>query len=223
MSSENWNNFRANGRIGQLAKTNKVNLVAGKALEGPYGPGKLAMWGLTGNYIGMSVDAGKDAAKKAKIYEILNSFYSDKDSYMMSQFGEEGVHYAMENGKPVIKEEFKDNKKRISMGFGNYYGLLSRKSKAFEPFTFSAEEIAQRDQLAQGVDRVINEAKFIIPSAAKYPDLLNIEQEYFIKLITGEVDLDKGFDRFVETWNKSGGKEVTEEVNKIYKEVSAKK
>ncbi|MGO4496003.1 extracellular solute-binding protein [Paenibacillus sp. 2RAB27] len=223
ISTENWSNFRENGKIGQLAKKNGINLMVGKALEGPYGPGKLAMWGLTGNYIGMSVDAGKNPAKKEKIYEILNSFYSDKDSYLMSQFGEDGVHYSMENGKPVIKDDFKDSKKRINMGFGNYYGLLSRKSKAFEPFTYSAEEIAQRDQLAQGVERVVNEAKFIIPSAVKYPDLVNIEQEYFIKFITGEVDTDKGFDRFVETWNKSGGKEITEEVNKIYKELSVKK
>ncbi|SDC13146.1 putative aldouronate transport system substrate-binding protein [Paenibacillus sp. UNCCL117] len=222
VSSDNWSNFRPSGKIGQAAAKNGVTLVAGKALEGPYGPGKLAGWGLTGNYMGMGVDAGKDPKKRAKIYEILNSFYSDKESFLASQFGQEGVHYTMQNGVPTYTEAFKDNKKRISEGLGNYYGLLSRKSKAFEPFSFPAEELALREQLSQGVEVLYN-VKFNINALQKYPDITNIEKEYFIKFITGEVDLDKGFDQFVETWKKAGGEEITAEVNATYKSLSAAK
>jgi putative aldouronate transport system substrate-binding protein len=222
VSNDNWSNFRPSGRIGQAAAKNGVKIAVGKALDGPYGPGKLSAWGLTGNYMGMSVDAGKDPQKKAKIYEILNSFYSDKESFMASQNGEEGVHYTLQNGVPVPKEEYKDTKKKISAGFGSYYGLLSKKAKAFEMYSFPAEDLALRDQVTKGVELLYN-IKFNVNAIQKYSDLPNLEKEYFIKFITGEIDLDKGFDKFVESWKKAGGDEITNEVNATYKAQSGKK
>ncbi|WP_284638396.1 extracellular solute-binding protein [Paenibacillus silviterrae] len=216
VDTHNWSNFRPNGVIGLAAAKNGVKIVAGKALDGPYGTGKLSAWGLTGNYLGMSVDAGKDPKKKAKIYEILNSMYSDKESFMATQYGEEGVHYTMQNGMPVPKEEYVDTKKKISAGLGSYYGLLSKKAKAFETYSFPASDLALREQVTQGVETLFN-IKFNINAVQKYPDLPNLEKEHFIKFITGEIDLDKGFDKFVESWKKAGGEEITNEVNATYK------
>ena len=37
----------------------------------------------------------------------------------------------------------------------------------------------------------------------------------YIKIITGEEDVDEGFEKMVKQWNAAGGDKVTEEVNAI--------
>ena len=46
----------------------------------------------------------------------------------------------------------------------------------------------------------------------KWPALSKLEQEMYLKIITGEKPVDY-FDEFVETWKKTGGDEITAEVN----------
>lgn len=48
--------------------------------------------------------------------------------------------------------------------------------------------------------------------ALKWPTLDKMEQEMFLKIITGEKPVDY-FDEFVKEWEKTGGKQITEEVN----------
>ena len=48
------------------------------------------------------------------------------------------------------------------------------------------------------------------------PTLEKMEQEMLLKIITGEKPVDY-FDEFVETWNKTGGEQITEEVNQAIK------
>lgn len=52
--------------------------------------------------------------------------------------------------------------------------------------------------------------------ALKWPTLEKREQEMLLKIITGEKPVDY-FDEFVETWNKTGGEQITEEVNQAIK------
>lgn len=52
--------------------------------------------------------------------------------------------------------------------------------------------------------------------ALKWPTLEKMEQEMLLKIITGEKPVDY-FDEFVETWNKTGGEQITEEVNQAVK------
>lgn len=216
MGNESWMHIRPEGKLAQLAKKNGFEIAAGQALQGPNGPGKLMAFGLTSNYIGMGIDVEKDPKKKQKIYEILNSFYSDKESILYSQFGEENVHYTMANGKPVAKPEYVTREGQLKLGLGNYYGLFSRKTREFEKILYPVEDLAFRDRIAANVPLLIDKVKYSLPSLANYPDLKNMEKEYFIKFITGEVDLAAGFDQFVEKWKKAGGQAVTDEANKLY-------
>ncbi|QCT01730.1 family 1 extracellular solute-binding protein [Paenibacillus algicola] len=48
-----------------------------------------------------------------------------------------------------------------------------------------------------------------------------IENEYFTKIIYGELSVD-AFDQFVQEWKKNGGDTITAEVNEWYKSVAAK-
>lgn len=51
----------------------------------------------------------------------------------------------------------------------------------------------------------------------KWPTLSKLEQEMYLKIITGEKPVDY-FDEFVETWKKTGGDEIVEEVNQAIAE-----
>lgn len=52
-------------------------------------------------------------------------------------------------------------------------------------------------------------------SSAEYkPDLDKLEDEMYLKIITGEEDVDY-FDQFVETWNLLGGDVITAEVQAV--------
>ena len=48
--------------------------------------------------------------------------------------------------------------------------------------------------------------------STKWANLKKIEDETFLKIIMGEVELDE-FDNFVEKWYATGGEDITKEVN----------
>jgi len=49
-----------------------------------------------------------------------------------------------------------------------------------------------------------------------YADMKECIAEWWIKIITGEVSLDEGFDSFVKEYNALGGEDVLNEVNELY-------
>ncbi|WP_445505954.1 extracellular solute-binding protein [Niallia sp. 03190] len=51
----------------------------------------------------------------------------------------------------------------------------------------------------------------------KWANLVKLEDEAFLKIVTGEEDLDY-FDKFVNTWKKTGGSDITKEVSEAIKE-----
>lgn len=51
----------------------------------------------------------------------------------------------------------------------------------------------------------------------KWANLVKLEDEAFLKIVTGDKDLDY-FDKFVDTWEKTGGSDITKEVSEAIKE-----
>lgn len=51
----------------------------------------------------------------------------------------------------------------------------------------------------------------------KWANLVKLEDEAFLKIVTGEEDLNY-FDKFVDTWKKTGGNDITKEVSEAIKE-----
>lgn len=41
----------------------------------------------------------------------------------------------------------------------------------------------------------------------------NLEKETFIKIVTGDVDVESGFEQFVIDWNAQGGAEIIIEIS----------
>lgn len=196
-------------------KSNYFPRVAGKALANEGYVGHVTAQGITSNYFGMGIDVEKTPGKREKIWEILNAMYSDVETMTFLSFGEEGVHYDVVDGLPVKKPETADQLK--NMGIGAYYGLLPGRAPKFEPMRLPQVDLDWREGVTADVPMLFNLVKFNLPSSGNYPDLQSLEKQYFIKFITGEVDLDSGFDKFVEEWKKAGGEVLTKEANEIYK------
>ncbi|WP_168121230.1 extracellular solute-binding protein [Paenibacillus sp. HB172176] len=216
VSTESWTYHKpSTQKEDQVTKSNYFPRAAGNAVAAEGYVGSAPAWGITGNYLGMGIDVDKTPGKKEKIYEILNAMYSDIDTMKFLMFGEEGVHYDMVDGIITRKPEVADSLKNL--GIGAYYGLLPGKSEKFEAMRLQKADIEWRADISEGVPLLFNLVKFNLPSAGSYPDLVNLEKQYFIKFITGEVDLDAGFDAFVEQWKRVGGEVLTKEANEIYK------
>ncbi len=80
------------------------------------------------------------------------------------------------------------------------------------------------DWLAFSMIKVLNEyekAEWVTPlfpsptatMKTNWANLEALEAETFIKIVTGAVDVDEGFDSFVEQWNAQGGKQICDEVS----------
>ncbi|MDF2671339.1 MAG: hypothetical protein K0R67_3645 [Paenibacillus sp.] len=199
------------------AKNPNSELVIGKPLDGPNGKGANMAPGVKNNFIGMGVQVEKDAKKKAKLMQILNDLASDPETYLMATYGEAGVHYDMKDGAAVPKTDYVDPQVRgAKTGAGNYYSLFNPKTTEMLKYDYPADRLAARDKSNAGVNSFTNALTFVIPEAKDFPDLGKLQNEYFIKFILGEVNLDKGFDDFVALWKKSGGQTLTDSANKIY-------
>lgn len=46
-----------------------------------------------------------------------------------------------------------------------------------------------------------------------FANLEKLEEETFIKIVTGELDVESGFDQFVTTWNEQGGTQIIKEIS----------
>ncbi|MFD2117214.1 extracellular solute-binding protein [Paenibacillus yanchengensis] len=219
---ERWSEFIP-GQGGLVQEFEALNneVIMGDPISYDGKPGSGYAWGMKNNFIGMGIQVEKDPAKKAKIYEILNALAMDKEAYITAAYGVEGTTYDLDvDGIPIVKPQYIDATKRGSeFGASSFFGLFFDKSLPMEQWTYSKEIYEFKKAANEGRNLVIaNSLPFHVSSAAKYPDLSKLAEEYFIKFIIGEVDLDKGFDDFVELWYRSGGQDITDEVNKLSEE-----
>ena len=67
--------------------------------------------------------------------------------------------------------------------------------------------------------RFLPEAFLGVPSetmTSKWPTLTSLQEETFIKIIIGDLELD-AFDEFVQQWHDLGGAEITDDVNEWFR------
>jgi putative aldouronate transport system substrate-binding protein len=207
--------FPATGVVSApFAKQNPDNeLVTGPQITGSDGKGTALSYGVRNGHIGIGAQVQQNPAKLAKILEILEALASDEEAYLMTGYGVEGEHFDRVDGVAVMKPEFAAITERVKVGAGAFYGFFGSKSTLMREITLSKEQQQFMDQVQEGTITVQDLKQFSVPADSEAPDLAKLQEEYFIKFITGEVDLEQGFDRFVELWNKSGGQRITEQVN----------
>lgn len=195
-----------------------AEFVAGKVIHADGYQGLGYAFGTKTNGIAMGVQVESDPAKKAKIYEILEALATDKETYLRTFYGEEGVHYDMADGVAIPKSEYAVLSTRGNkVGAGEYYNPFGRTSQPMSIYFRTKVALDFYESHVKGQNAVYSDVNFTIPGRSDYPDLSKLEEQYIVKFMTGEVNLDKGFDDFVQLWKNSGGQAVTDSANAEYK------
>lgn len=216
-----WNQLHETGYFGKPAKDNDVKIVMGKPVSGPGGDAYSMSLGALQAPLMFGKQLETDEKKRIRILQMLEFMATDTEGYLTTRFGEKGVHYDLEGDLAVPKPEFvNDGIRGAETGAGGFYNPFGVKVKSMLKHEISKEKLEFKEALTGGV-MTLSDAlgPAVLVRKTKYESLLkSMQDEYFIKAITGEADTDKDFDDFVALWLKSGGKEVTDEINKVYEE-----
>jgi putative aldouronate transport system substrate-binding protein len=164
---------------------------------------------------------GRDStdAQVKKVMEILDGIASDPELYRMIRFGEEGRDWHWEEGYIVPHMSYYSEESQ-QRGIGSYPRLADRE-------TF-IEQFSRRDR----EEIKLWESFPRIPSGVLFPtsdvnlvfnekfraDVQTAYVEFFNKGAMGFIDVDKEWDKYVDTLMKAGLKEILEEYERLYEE-----
>lgn len=172
----------------------------------------------------------KDRDKLHAAMQVVDKLTSDKELWMMRQFGIEGKTYDMVDGIPVVKKELNNDDGRTREGFGWFYGgrpgvnwELERTIK--QPAYL--EHLKVNIQNPDGIygknknDWVFNHVNgpLTTPSGenldAKGKTKLEEWYRTFAEVVTGRQTLED-FDKFIASYKKEVGDDMTEAANRLY-------
>lgn len=201
-----------------VAAQPKGELVLGQPLKGPTGVQAIKKFNPLMNFFCVSKKVEKDAAKMAKIFQVLNE--SASPDYVTRQ--------------------------TVSRGFVNkYWKILDLDTQTYQfipPYdkdtgyvsrigavlwiTMPFPPMEPREQWAYsmgydklGIDNLIQVG---LPMAVKYKvDLMKLRDETYIAIVTGAKPLSY-FDEYVKSYLAMGGAQAQDEANAYYKEMKAK-
>ncbi|WP_135553463.1 type 2 periplasmic-binding domain-containing protein [Paenibacillus cymbidii] len=187
------------------------NIVGPEGFGGGYGNGEWVGWGLM-------FGAKATDEQVIRAMQIADAQYADAVASLAvtAKFGIAGQTYDMVNGGAVMKQGVDAAEQGAGIFiFPLYFGPMNEivngkaVAKAVEENRKKVPRINNVVDIKQ-VDFIVSENKSI-----QSAEMLKIMQEFQVKAITGQLDIDKEWDAYVDRWNKAGGKQLTEEVNKL--------
>lgn len=169
----------------------------------------------------VSADVAKDEQLMKAAFRVLDCQYNME--YRDLEYGVEGMHYEVVDGKKVKLPEDKATQELLILQtpgcqVENVDVITSRlEAVRTEENSWQIDESIALLNGNQAEGRVIASDGMPASVYEGYEDIQNrtLYVEYISKIITGEYDLDK-FDEFVDRWYKNGGTEVTERVRAWY-------
>ncbi len=206
----------------------EAEIAVSKLPTGPEGKKGGFAWGQAGHIIAMGRQVADDAAKKTKIFEIINTLYKDEDLITKVSMGEEGTHYAMTGDEDVYEwlGEYTDSEKRsktmAATSLGNaFFGIVPPRTEITDKWASQAVIEFNNKMWESNVNLYDAFLKpDVVPTTDKYlGDLRNNQLVYFGKIIMGEQPVSY-YDEFIKEWNELGGAEMEENANKtneVYK------
>lgn len=144
------------------------------------------------------------------------------DLFIKLAIGEEGKHYTVENGEYIpIKPAFFDE---CSMAnefltgineetYPKYWQARVRKDqRVYDSFKYMYLDEERYNAAIQ------NPLMFapVFSSDANKKIIDQLENDYFVKVIAGEENLDSSYEAFLSKWKSEGGEDMTKEVNEWY-------
>jgi putative aldouronate transport system substrate-binding protein len=216
-----WHQLYDDGFYGKAAKDNGVKMVVGKPVTGPNGDAYAMSLGALQAPLMFGVQLEKDEKKRVKILQMLEFISTTDEGYLTTAYGEKGVNYELQGDLAVPKPGFESVGKRgAELGAGGFYNPFIGKVSSMMKHDLSKAALRFKNETTGGMKTLTDVLgpAVLVSGTRLEPVIKAIQDQYYIDAITGEADTDKGFDDFVSRWLKSGGKEVTEEVNKVYAE-----
>jgi len=204
----------------QAADTeNGITAVYGKGLVGPSDESLVMSNGASQVPLLFGKQVEEDDAKRVRILQMLEDLATNDEAYLRTVFGVEGESYDMVDGTPLMKEAFTTTPdKAREMGIGGYYNPLIERDTSTWKFHFTKDKLAFRDTVNDGQKTL---SDILGPTAletkGKYmATLQTLQDEFYVKAIIGDDDIDAAFEAFKQQWLKSGGEELLDEANKVY-------
>lgn len=192
------------------------------ALAGPEGK---RGYSVGAGFWGFTVITDKAPNPKAAA-RVLDYLLSDEGN-RLTLYGVPGVHYTDENGqvKLNLEERAKD------VGFGTLHpegahelnwGLVSWSRMAEDDYVRFRESATPGfkklvEENLERINRYLVEPASYSLSTSKWISFKSnsdeLTEEYFNKIVMGEMDVDQGFEKFVTKWMESGGAEAMKEMS----------
>ncbi|GMK37869.1 sugar ABC transporter substrate-binding protein [Paenibacillus sp. CCS19] len=184
----------------------------------PVGPeGKGGMWTVPKG--GLLTGVTKEAKNKEKAAKFIEFILSPEGRDLL-QLGIEGIHYT-KNGDAITyneeeraKDGFAKNGWSHPLAWGNViYPLDASYLPQTEP---------NRDRAIQSVEissktQIPNLVPTIGPAELKNSPIVNeIYNQYFLDMINGKIDIDKGIEELGKKWRQQGGDEILKEITEAY-------
>jgi len=185
-------------------------------IDPPVGPTGKFGWSQSSGFFGQwVVPHDRSEEKVKKIIEILD-WQASQEAYDLKRYGLEDVHHTVNaDGTKTLTDAWTNE------GVDNIFG-----HNPYDPYMYVVTSAPQevQDMQAEALDRVVDTGvvnpvlAYVAPTYVdKGTDLVKTRDEYFVKIVSGELPLD-AFDEFKEKWLQGGGQQITDEVNAWYKE-----
>ncbi|TDG00610.1 extracellular solute-binding protein [Paenibacillus piri] len=202
-------------RHSELFKINpKAELDVSSTINGPQGAKVLMDSGWSGAFL-IPKQSVKTEAELKKILAYFDKL-SDEAGQNIFEWGLEGVHYTVENGKAKRTPE-QDTKYASEVIHLQQAMQVSDGSRAMpgDMDKYTAKYKAAKKAVANNL--VVNPAAaYITPTlVSKGSELNKIVNDGRVKYIMGEID-EKGWKDVLDKWTKAGGDKVIEEINQEY-------
>lgn len=205
---------RAGGYVEGLSKVDpKAEFII---VDAPVGPTDKSGYSQTMGFFGQWViPANTPTEKVKKIVELLD-WEASEEGQKLKSYGIEGVHHKKEaDGKmTLIKEKYDEDAVSNVIThnpYDPYYGLNKTAPQPIQDATKKGFDMIKSKLITNPA------ITFLAPtSIEKNASLEKILQEYEVKIILGELPLEK-WDEMKQKWLDNGGAQIQKEVNDWYK------
>ncbi len=136
-------------------------------------------------------------------------WYNSEEGMMFMNYGDLGEHYDMKDG---VVDSYVTEDDQKNLGITQLY-----LSMHFLPF---GNSVAYQDAVKTAISVGTSSPAYgiLIDETSQYQqDLDDYAKTQFLSIITGEIDVDEGFDDVLKEWEKRGGNEWTKAMNAEYK------
>ncbi|TBL79048.1 DUF3502 domain-containing protein [Paenibacillus thalictri] len=212
------------GESGVLAMVEAKNKTADFMFLPPFkGPD-----GLVGSFVDFpslradgAVYFGKDASAQVvnKMMEIKEALASDWELYKRVYYGVEGTDYTVESGGKMTVSPKLNAEIITKEGIAQTWGLM--------PITIDwmSKTMTERDKVVHSMSmeqpKTFNGKDFPVSSTNKAlknkgEDVFKLVDEFYVNAITGKVDIDAAWDKYVDSVNKAGLTDILAEYQTLY-------